>query len=97
MKYRFTPQAELEADREREWWRENRRDSPDLFDDELAAVIDKITRRPTTGTIHESEFPEEIRKVLMRKTSNHVYFTVHEGEIVILSVWGAAQEHGPKL
>ncbi len=97
MNYRFTPRAESEAEREREWWRENRPDSPDLFDKEIADAIEKIRRRPTAGTVVPASFPEEVRKVRLRKTKNHVYFTVHEGEIVILSVWGATKEHGPKL
>ena len=97
MKYRFTPRAESEAEQERAWWHENRPDAPELFDDELAKTIERIRGRPRTGALVPAGFPEEVRRVLLRKTNNHIYFTVHEGEIVILSVWGAPKEHLPKL
>ena len=97
MNYRFTPRAESEAERERDWWRENRLDAPDQFDEEIAATIEKIRRRPTIGTVFPVTFPEEVRRVRMRRTNNHVYFAVFNGEIVILSVWGAPRESGPKL
>lgn len=35
MNYRFTPRADSEAERERDWWRENRLDAPDQFDEEI--------------------------------------------------------------
>jgi plasmid stabilization system protein ParE len=97
MKYRFTPEAESEAERAGDWWRENRPDAADSFDDELAATIEKIRRRPGIGTVYPASFPEEVRRVLMRQTKNHIYFTVHDGEVVILSIWGGPRARGPKL
>jgi hypothetical protein len=49
------------------------------------------------GTIYPCGFPDVVRRVLLTKTKNHVYFTVYDGEIVILSIWGAPRRRGPKL
>ncbi|MBX3224455.1 MAG: hypothetical protein KF795_28320 [Labilithrix sp.] len=97
MRFRFTPRAEAEAEREQAWWREHRPDAPEVFANELAQAIGQIVRRPTAGAIYPSTFPDVVRRVLLTKTRNHVYFTVHEDEIVILSVWGAPRRRGPKL
>lgn len=96
MTFRFTPRAESEAEREQAWWREHRPEAPDLFDHELAQAIGQVVRRPTAGAIYPSGHPDVVRRVLLRK-KNHVYFTVHEGEVVILSIWGAPRRRGPKL
>lgn len=97
MRFRFTPRAESEVDREQAWWREHRPKAPDLFDEELERAIEQIIRRPTAGAIYPCGFPEVVRRVLLTKTKNYVYFTVNEGEIVILSIWGAPRRRGPKL
>lgn len=97
MSFRFTPRAESEAENKRKWWRTNRLAAQDLFDEELAATIESIVDAPTIGAVFESDHGIIIRRALMRGTKNHVYYTVHEGEIVILSVWGAPRRRGPKL
>ena len=38
-----------------------------------------------------------VRRVLMTTTQNHVYYSVRDNEVVVLSVWGAPKERGPKL
>jgi plasmid stabilization system protein ParE len=97
MNFRFTPRAESEAEKKQAWWRENRRAEPDLFDDELAATLKRITEIPTLGTTYPSAFDTIVRRVLMARTKNHVYYAVHEGEVVVLAVWGAPRARGPKL
>lgn len=97
MKLRFTPRAEAEVDREQAWWRENRPQAPFLFDEELERAIGQIVRRPTAGTIYPCGFPDVVRRVLLPRTKNYVYFTAHEGEVVVLSVWGAPRLRGPRL
>ena len=97
MNVKFTPRALSVAEAKKRWWRKNRQASPDLFDDELAEAIGAIRRYPNIGAIHESKHPAIVRKRLMPRTSNHVYFAVHEGMILILSIWGAPRRRGPKL
>ncbi len=39
----------------------------------------------------------QVRRVLLPKTLNHVYYAVDGEDVVVLSVWGALHEGGPKL
>ncbi len=97
MNFRFSPRAESEAEKKREWWRTNRPSAPDLFDEELAATIEQVTKTPTIGAIYPSGHDIVVRRALMAATKNHVYYAVNDGEIIILSVWGAPRRRGPKL
>ena len=38
-----------------------------------------------------------VRRVLMPKTKNHVYWAIEGDEIVVISIWGARKRRGPKL
>jgi len=96
MKVRLSPRALREAKRLKSWWVKNRR-ANDLFDEELAKTLDTLGATPTIGTPYPSKFQVPVRRVLMKKTNNHVYFTVRGDEVVILSVWGAPRKRGPKL
>ena len=97
MNIKFTPRAESEAEAKTRWWRRNREVAPDLFDDELAEALAAIRRDPTSGAIHPSKHPAIVRKRLMPRTKNHVYFAVYEGVILIVSIWGAPRRRGPNL
>jgi plasmid stabilization system protein ParE len=97
MKLRLAPRALAEAKRKKTWWRKNRPAAPDLFEDELNVTLDAILATPALGTDYPSRFEVKVRRVLMPKTRNHVYFTVKDDELVILSVWGAQQARGPGL
>ncbi len=96
MTLRLTPRALREAKRLKSWWANNR-DEEDLFDEELKDTLDQLLATPTIGTSYPSKFEVSIRRLLMEKTNNHVYFTVSDDELVILSVWGAPRKRGPKL
>jgi plasmid stabilization system protein ParE len=97
MNVRLTPRALSEAERLQTWWRENRPASPDLFDEEMADAIERIRTKPGIGTVYPVSFGLTVRRVLMATTQNHVYYAVREDEVVVLSVWGAPRERGPKL
>lgn len=97
MKLRLTPRALSEAKRLKTWWRKNRQAAPDLFDDEMAATVELIRTMPTLGTIYPASIGAVVRRVLMPKTQNHVYYAVHKNEIVVLALWGAPRGRGPKL
>lgn len=40
-----------------------------------------------------------VRRVLLRKTRNHVYYEIDRanGVVMIIAVWGAPKGEGPKL
>ena len=42
---------------------------------------------------------ESVRRILMPKTEQHVYYTVDDAadEVVIETVWGARRGRGPRL
>jgi plasmid stabilization system protein ParE len=97
MKVRLAPRALREAERLKTWWLKNRPTSLDLFDEEMATAIEQIGAAPALGAIYPSSFGTTVRRVLMPKTQNHVYYLVRDNEVVVLSVWGAPRAGGPKL
>ena len=99
MKLRLARRAVAEAKKIKTWWRNNRPDSPDLFEQELDDVLARIAAKGgRIGSLYEEASLEvPVRKVLLPKTNNHVYYAVEGDEIVVISIWGAPKEHGPKL
>jgi len=98
MKLRLARRALAEAKRLKTWWRENRPDAPDLFEEELNAALDRIAVKPNIGALYEQgNLDVPVRRVLLPKTKNHVYYAVQDDEIVVVSVWGAPKQRGPKL
>lgn len=98
MTIRLTPRALAEAKRMKAWWRRNRPAAPDLFEQEFAATLDRIAQLPGSGKLYEEgDLDVPVRRVLLPKTLNHVYYTVDDRGVVVLSVWGALHERGPKL
>ena len=75
----------------------NRPAAPDLFDEEMAISVEQIRTMPTSGTIYPASFGATVHRLLMPKTQNHIYYTVRDKEIVVLSVWGAPRGRGPTL
>jgi hypothetical protein len=63
--------------------------------DEARGRADRET--PTIGAVYPSSFERTVRKLLMPKSENHLYYAVREGEVIVLSVWGAPRGPGPKL
>ena len=97
MKVRLALRALSEAERCKTWWLTNRPLTPELFDEEIAAAIERIGAGPGLGAIYPSSFDRTVRRVLMPRTKNHVYYVVRESEVVVLSVWGAPRAKGPKV
>jgi plasmid stabilization system protein ParE len=98
MTLRLTPRALAEAKRIGAWWRRNRPAAPDAFEQELATALDRIARSPGLGRPYaEGHLEVPVRRVLLPRTLNHVYYAVDGEGVVVLSVWGALHEGGPKL
>lgn len=76
--------AEVDA-----WWVANRRDSPDLFWQELETTLRRLEATPLSGIPYEAREPEGTRRVLLRRTRYHLYYTVlPEGEGVLVHASG---------
>ena len=75
MTLRLTPRALAEAKRIKTWWRRHRPAASDLFDQELAAALDRIAQAPGLGRLYEEgDLHVPVRRVLLPKTLNHVYY-----------------------
>jgi len=98
VKIRVSARAEREAERAETWWRANRPDVPNLLTEELLHVLDLLRQDPNAGALYEAErFAGPVRRVLMKKTRRHVYCGRLGDEVIVLAVWGAQRERGPKL
>jgi len=99
MKVALSPRARREANRCDAWWRANRQDSPDLFEQELLRALSQVATAPRSGTPYSTTGGRQCRRVLMPRTQNYVYYRVVEpAEVVrVLSVWSAVRGRGPTL
>jgi plasmid stabilization system protein ParE len=98
MRLRFAPKALAEAKSIKTWWRANRPAAPDLFEQELNAALERIGSTPTLGASYEEgNLDVPVRRMLLPKTRNHVYFVVDGDDVVVVSVWGAPKGRGPAL
>ncbi len=75
------------------WWRENRLSAPTLFDDELAELIERLKAKTELGVAYETVDGEAIRRVLLRRSEQHVYYAVEDDGVM----WGARRGRGPRL
>jgi len=87
MRLRLTPRALADAKRMKTWWRRYRSKAEDLFEQELDGALERIVTMPNVGSVYEQEGRDvEVRRLLMPKTRNHVYYAVTATEIVVLAV-----------
>jgi plasmid stabilization system protein ParE len=99
VKVRFSPRAQRRVKLVVTWWRKNRPSAPTLFRDELEAVIEMLRSQPMLGAEYQVRGGEILRRTLLKRSAQHVYYSVDEANdvIVIYSVWGARRGRGPKL
>jgi plasmid stabilization system protein ParE len=99
VRIRFTKRAELSIERIDDWWRSQRRAAPDLFWTELAETVELLQSSPEMGAVYKMRKGNQVRHVLLPKSDYHLYFEIdHDADrIMILVIWGARREHGPKL
>ncbi len=99
MKIRLVGPARQQADRIDRWWRENRPAARDLFSREMAEARALLSTTPDVGTPFTERRGVLVRRLLLPRTQNHLYYEVEEkdGLVMILAVWGAPRGSGPKL
>ncbi len=70
-----------------------------LFDEELHSAIETIQAQPSIGGVYRTVEGEVLRRVLLPKTAQHVYYAVDEANeiVIVYSVWGARRGRGPRL
>lgn len=91
------PRAQQQIAAIEDWWFENRRASPHLFQDELAAAFELLTVTPFAGIAYPHRRVSGVRRLLLRATRYHVYYVVGDKWIEVLTVWSAVRGRGPNL
>jgi plasmid stabilization system protein ParE len=98
MRLRLARRALADAKRKKTWWQRNRPEAADLFEQKLDAALERIAASPVIGQRVEQRGGDVwVRRCLMPKTRNHVYYAIDGTEIVVLAIWGAPRGRGPKL
>jgi len=96
---KFSPRARRRVKIVSSWWRSNRRAAPMLFDEELEHAVQQLKTQPTLGAGYQTVEGEVVRRLLLPKTQQHIYYVIDEalGAVVIYTIWGARRGRGPKL
>lgn len=99
MRVRFVAEALLAVREKRAWWAQHREKAPDLFVQELAAVVAKLREgADQERQEYAARSGRIVWRVLMPKTKQHVYYRRDRaGDIEILTVWNAAASAGPSF
>ena len=81
------------------WCVENDRGVPETFLSELDTVIERIGEHPRSGHVYQQSPIEGMYRVLLRRSSYHVYFTIDDdvGDVIVRAVWYAGRGSGPRL
>jgi plasmid stabilization system protein ParE len=91
------PEVEAEIRAIDAWWRENRPASPGLFAEELAGGLEILRGTPHVGRRYRHRDVPNVRRLLLRATRYHIYYTVHGNAVCVLAVWSAWRGSGPDL
>ncbi len=75
------------------WWRANRHDATTLFAEELRDTQRRLAEKPDLGLLFIHRGGVAVRRLLMERTRNHVYYEVDESErvVMIVALWGAVK------
>lgn len=93
----LTPTARGHVQRIDAWWRADRLSSPDLFSQELAAALAVLEQAPRIGRPYADAGIPDVRRVVLRSSRFHVYYSFDEGVVAILAVWSGLRGSGPPL
>jgi plasmid stabilization system protein ParE len=99
VKLRVGKRAQKQAERIDDWWVNHRPEAPTLFTDELEETFQHICERAAAGVRWPTARRPFLRRILMARTENHVYFQVDDKTqtVHVLSVWGGPRGKTPKL
>ena len=93
----MAPRADAQIRTIDAWWRRNRKDSPDLFADELAEAVSTLEVAPRTGSSYLHSEVKGLRRIHLPATRHHVYYLTGTDAVVVLAVWGSVKGPGPDL
>lgn len=99
MKFIISKRALRQIEKVARWWSEHRSAAPSRFLDELAAAERLLRGHPEAGIAYATHRAGIVRRILLGGTKYHLYYRYRadHDELLVLSVWGAVRERGPKL
>jgi plasmid stabilization system protein ParE len=83
MKLEWSPSARARAAYIDAYWREERPATEDIFTRELIKAIHQILDYPVTPRVCAHVRGQPVRRVLLKKTHQHVYYIVRRSEGVV--------------
>ena len=92
-----TPEADTQIRTIDDWWRANRRASPERFLEELSEAFELVARAPHIGRLYRRSPVPGTRRILLRVTRHHVYYISDGREVTVLAVWHSKRGAGPGL
>jgi len=99
VRFEISRRARRQIDKIQAWWTDNRPEARSLFLDELSGAERLLRGTPEAGIVYAAHATGDVRRVLLRRADYHLYYRYQASrdELVVLMVWGAAREHGPRL
>lgn len=81
------------------WWRQHRPAAVTLFRDEFEKTVRRLASRPMAGAEYRTAASGRLRRILLRRTRYHIYYTIDPQRHVVLvrAVWHAARGRPPTI
>jgi plasmid stabilization system protein ParE len=92
-----TPEVTQQVHTIDDWWRRERPAAPHLFSEELAAAFALLGGAPQAGRRYPHPTIPEVRRILLRSSRYHIYYKIHEDDVIVLAVWSAMRGSGPEI
>jgi hypothetical protein len=92
----FTRTAQEHVAREKAWWLENRNHT-EILAEELEQGLKVIVILPGAGTLYQRSPVRGVRRVYLRRTALHLYYTFDDDEMIVRALWGAYRGRGPQM
>ena len=92
----FTRTAQEHVAREKAWWLENR-DHTEIFAEELEQALKVIAILPGAGTLYQRSPVRGVRRVYLRRTALHLYYSFDDDGVIVRALWGAHRGRGPQM
>jgi hypothetical protein len=98
VRLRTTLTADEQARNADAWWRDNRREAPNLFREELEKVGELLAVSPRLGVPYAHRTMAGVRRLVLPRTRYHLDYTFDpvENEI-LLAVWSTLRSAPPPL
>ena len=78
------------------WWIDNDRPLETLVD-EIEQAVRFLAWMPGAGTLYSQAGITGLRRLYLRRTSSHLYYTFTQDAVMIRAFWHARRGYGPFL